>query len=322
MPPVEPGELLRRIELVGRVCYKSEDKIGPDTAEKFISRIIKSGHESVLEHGTFCFEIPYEEMLNHNEIIWNCLNEIKNASTGFNYSVRKHPSVLLSFNIRTLRDTCKKKPENPLVCSLITEIFKNYPILLEDLRNTATFYDYFKLRRILSYEMIETFTADELRKHYYSSVRFICDRGVSHELVRHRIAAFSQESTRYCAYGGGVTFIIPPWVDVEPGDYPTLGSLPARGAEWRWLTSMKYAEENYQCLLQDGWSPQQARSVLPNSLKTEIVMTANLREWRHVFGLRAGKAAHPQMRELMIPLSREFSLRFPAIFADIIEEEA
>jgi len=162
-------------------------------------------------------------------------------------------------------------------------------------------------------------------EHETISVRFICDRGVSHELVRHRLAAFSQESTRYCNYKGGVTFIIPPWVNMKPGHYDeddiqAAGFSSSRTAlQWAYL--MLRCEEEYQDLLCLGWSPQQARSVLPNSLKTEIVMTANLREWRHVLRLRTSKAAHPQMRELMIPLLNELKAVLPVIFDDISSEE-
>ena len=135
-------------------------------------------------------------------------------------------------------------------------------------------------------------------EHSLMTVSFICDRGVSHELVRHRLAAFTQESTRYCNYSKGkfgaeVTTIEPPfWVGDESQD-----------EEWR--EAMGHAEEHYMSLVEGGASPQEARSVLPNSLKTEVVLSANFREWRHIFRMRASKKAHPQMRELMLPLLQE-----------------
>ena len=157
-------------------------------------------------------------------------------------------------------------------------------------------------------------------EHPYMSVRFICDRGVTHEIVRHRLAAYSQESTRYCNYKGGVTFIIPPWIDILEGEFSETdaGKLFPGGycLEYNWFRFMLNAEHLYKELI-TKWSPQQARSVLPNSLKTEIVMTANLREWMHVFKLRTSKAAHPQMRELMIPLHKECKKLIPIIFDDI-----
>ena len=194
---------LRRIEEAGRTCYKSEDKITDDSADQFIRRLIKSGHESVLEH--------------------------------------------------------------------------------ENL-----------------------------------SVRFIVDRGVSHELVRHRLCAFSQESTRYVDYDKhGLTFIKPPWVYVQSGIYDE--HIMSFNNEW--LMAMAESAKSYHRLIAFyNWSPQQARAVLPNSLKTELVMTANLREWRHVLRLRASKAAHPQMQEVMRPLLTYMNNHLPAVFEDIVEE--
>lgn len=318
--------ILEFIEHIGRVCYKSEDKIGPGTAEKFVKPRIKDGHESILEHGTFCFELSHSEIendgvLDYIEHSLQCIHDIQENSIGFQFLTRKDWSMLLSFNIRTLRDATKMSPGNPLIYGLTTELSKEYPSLFRDLVILRPSCNAFQLRRILPSEMFKTFTTDELRKHYYETVRFICDRGVSHELVRHRLCAFSQESTRYCNYAGGVTFIIPPWVDIEPGEYneEIMGAYndPFTANEV-WSFAMLEVEDDYIRLTKsEGWSPQQARSVLPNSLKTEIVVTANLAEWHHIFGLRTAKAAHPQMRELMIPLCSEFKNKFPEIFGDI-----
>jgi len=158
-------------------------------------------------------------------------------------------------------------------------------------------------------------------EHQTVSVKFICDRGVSHELVRHRIASFSQESTRYCNYSkdkfdNQLTFIIPSWSKIEPGegDQSNFG-LHSHG-EILWLNAMQNSQGIYNSLIQAKWSPQEARSVLPNSLKTEIVVTANLREWREIFRQRCSPAAHLQMRELMIPLRGEFQKILPEIFGD------
>lgn len=143
-------------------------------------------------------------------------------------------------------------------------------------------------------------------EHVSLTVRFICDRGVSHEIVRHRLVAYTQESTRYCDYNKkGVTFIRPLFWKKDDQRY----------AEW--YDAMCFCEQRYQLLIQGGATPQEARSVLPNSLKTEIVCTANLREWRHILKLRTSKAAHPQMRELMIPLLTGLKEKYPVIFGDI-----
>ena len=147
-------------------------------------------------------------------------------------------------------------------------------------------------------------------EHASVTVKFVVDRGVSHEIVRHRLAAYCQESTRYCNYskdgfGGQVTFIQPNFLD-----------RGTRGWEL-WVLACEQAEKAYFDLLNWGCSPQEARAVLPNSLKTEVVMTANLREWRHFFKLRTAPAAHPQMREVTIPLLRRMQELIPVVFDDI-----
>jgi len=184
--------ILKVIELAGRTCYKSEEKITPTSGADFIRRIIRSGHHSVIEH----------------------------------------------MNV---------------------------------------------------------------------TVRFICDRGVSHELVRHRLASYSQESTRYANYShdrfGNEITVIKPFFWAEDSQ-----------AYQDWLSAMAYAEKIYLKLIQEGASPQEARSVLPNSLKTEVVMTANLREWKHVINLRCSRAAHPQIREVILPLLADLHQRLPVFF--------
>lgn len=162
---------------------------------------------------------------------------------------------------------------------------------------------------------------ESVLEHQSLSVRVVCDRGVSHELVRHRIASYSQESTRYCNYAGGVAFIIPPWCNIDEGDYNNSRLSPGlTGVELAWFGLCNSAESTYIYLINSGWSPQQARSVLPNSLKTEIVITQNLRQWRHFFNLRAAGIAgkpHPQMLEITIPMLREFKKVIPIVFDGI-----
>jgi thymidylate synthase (FAD) len=168
-------------------------------------------------------------------------------------------------------------------------------------------------------EMIIQRGHETVLEHATATVRFICDRGVSHEIVRHRLASYSQESTRYCDYKAGhISFIIPPWVDVASGVYKDR-IFAARGTDPAlvWMHCMSDAEQHYRELRLAGWKPEQARAVLPNSLKTEIVMTANLREWRHFFKLRTAAAAHPQMREVAIPLLEMMQERVPVVFDDI-----
>lgn len=149
---------------------------------------------------------------------------------------------------------------------------------------------------------------EAMLEHGGATVRFVTNRGVTHELVRHRVASFGQESTRYVNYGGKeLEFIRPVWTDFY---MDKLG----------WEEAMRNAEHSYKKLIEYGWRPEQAREVLPNSLKTEIVVTANYREWRHILKLRAigttGKP-HPQMQALMLPLLKEFKTKMPAMFGDL-----
>ena len=182
---VNGEEMLRKIEAAGRTCYKSEEKITPQSARVFVKSLIARGHESVLEH-----------------------------------------------------------------------------------------------------EKV--------------TVRVFCDRGVSHEIVRHRIASYSQESTRYCNYGGAVTYVYPDFI-LSHEDMMVLDLL----------------ERHYTKRLSEGLTPQQARYFLPNGLKTEIVCTFNLREWRHFFRLRTAPAAHPQMRQITLPMLEWFKDAIPVVFDDI-----
>ena len=195
LTPLDSAALLARLERAGRTCYRSEDRVTPDSARNFVKNLIKSGHHSVIEHESV-------------------------------------------------------------------------------------------------------------------SVRLICDRGVTHELVRHRLASFSQESTRYVNYsrgpeGRGLVVIKPLFFAEDTEAYRI------------WLKAMEAAEEAYLNLIEAGATAQEARSVLPNSLKTEIVMTANLREWRHVLALRCSPASHPQIREIMKMVLARFQELLPEIFGDL-----
>jgi len=185
-------------------------------------------------------------------------------------------------------------------------------------------------------------------EHATASYRVICDRGVSHEIVRHRLFSYAQESTRYCNYKGGVEFIIPPWVDditpgikkissisnpesynpnINPHVLPSMVDMikdenttervlfsTLKPFTHNWLHICWESELVYSLMLNGGFTPQQARTVLPNSLKTEIVITGNLREWLHFFNLRCAKDAHPQMKEIAFLLLADIQRRIPVIF--------
>ena len=156
-------------------------------------------------------------------------------------------------------------------------------------------------------------------EHTSASYKIVCDRGVSHEIVRHRLFSYAQESTKYCNYKGGVEFIVPCWFE---DDFETRFYLDIEDGwpeeENEWVNVMEMCEESYLTLLHCGWTPQQARSVLPNSLKTEIVVTGNLREWLHFFSLRCAKSAHPQMQEVANMLLMDIKERVQVIFDETI----
>ncbi|MBE6542996.1 MAG: FAD-dependent thymidylate synthase [Ruminococcaceae bacterium] len=155
---------------------------------------------------------------------------------------------------------------------------------------------------------------ESVLEHEKITVTVICDRGVSHEIVRHRIASYSQESTRYCNYsnskfGKELTFIKPCFWDENSDQYLI------------WIKQMQQIEDNYIQLIRSGSSPQEARAILPNSLKTEIVITMNIREWRHFFKLRTSHAAHPQMREIAQLMLSSFQEKIPVLFDDILQDK-
>ncbi len=277
----------KQVELVGRTCYKSEDKITPDSAKSFVDRMIASKHLAMLEHGTVYLKcnntmsgntyILFSKYFNNKYSISKCIENREDISNrGISFT-----EYFITTNLRVL-------VENDW---------------LDDLQYICEPTEYHEKR---------------------ISVRFICDRGVSHEFVRHRVFSFAQESTRYCNYskdkfGNDCTFIIPCWLDIEEleEEFGNLSTLEYhkdinkfQSSEWsdaaNFLQSIAWSEANYLTLLGNEWTAQQARSVLPNSLKTELVMTGFVSDWNHFFSLRDANAAHPQARELAAPLHEEF----------------
>ena len=265
--------IYKQIERCARVCYKSEDKIGEGTAKKMVEMLTKRGHTAMLEHGTVYLAMPMETIIPIEANGWG--KYTKNPySKGFKVcEVNSQKRVAVTTNLRVL-------VENGW---------------LDDLKYICEPTEYHE-RRI--------------------TVRFVCDRGVSHEFVRHRVFSFAQESTRYCNYskdkfGNEITFIEPCWLDSYNYNGNTYGNC--------FLTALEAAEASYFDLLKkwddkipdkryktgfrnNPWTPQQARAILPNSLKTELVMTGFISDWKHFFELRTAQNAHPQMRELAIPL--------------------
>ena len=262
--------LLQHIERCGRTCYKSEDKITEKSAPKFVDMLVKRGHTAMVEHGTVYLTL---DMSSRNKYFKYCTNKYSNAiSTG-----------------------------EAEAGTWIGYVTTNYRVLLQE----GWLSD------------LEHIT--EPTKHIRRiTVKFVCDRGVSHEFVRHRVFSFAQESTRYCNYskdkfGKECTFIIPCWLGLPEGSVssPEIPIFRERHGNvvGIFLNNLYWAEANYFDLLEQGWIAQQARAVLPNSLKTELIMTGTIAQWEGFFKLRCAKDAHPQARELAVPLYEEFVKR-------------
>lgn len=297
---------VQRIERAGRVCYKSEDKITVTSGEPFCRKLLNVlKHESVFEHVSLGFQVTGEQYVRLQHWPFRPTNwPVSRAH--LRYTANRERCVI-SGNIRAWRDTLKLRDD---ISAIAKALVQWYPLFFADLSPCTERY----LGEVP--ERVYVYTPAELLEHETTTVKFIVDRGVTHELVRHRPVAYSQESTRYCNYGktGHVTFVIPPWLSILPGTYIAEPYSNVFDSAARWYGAMRAAELAYLGLLNDGWSPQQARSVLPNSLKTEIVATATLRQWRHILSLRTAENAHPQMREVMCPLKADMQIRYPEIF--------
>ena len=282
------------IEKVGRTCYKSEDKITDDSAAKFVSNLIKRGHEAMIEHWSLIFKTDahwYEEILaNYDILMHNCsleLNEPLRPYLRFTDQMLDDGEVrcVISGNMRAWRDYAKACIEGfGFMPQYMYGIIRNYPLFFPE------YQDY--VPGVINNTILMPISARELvgdrerGTHMDVTVKFICDRGVSHEIVRHRVASFAQESTRYCVYRSNITVIRPSWCEEGSDVYNA------------WMNGCMRAEEDYFALLNAGAVAQEARSVLPNSLKTEVIVTMNLNNWEHFFELRCDSHAHPDMREV------------------------
>lgn len=275
--PTGLEEVYKQIERVGRVCYKSEDKITEDSAKPFVDRMIKSGHGAMLEHGTMYLQFFWAGTV-CQQCNQTAPNKLLDRYAGNKYSIVHYHGndVYVTTNFRVL-------------------VENNW---LDDLKYICEPTEYHE-RRV--------------------TVHFVCDRGVSHEFVRHRVMSFAQESTRYCNYskdkfGNELTFIQPCWLDDERlklyGPYHTI--IRDKSPESIFIANLNNAERDYLDLISLGWKPQEARAILPNSLKTELVVTGFTSDWNHFFDLRARGttgAPHPQAKELAEPLMEEFVTR-------------
>lgn len=270
---IEEKDPYKMIELAGRTCYKSEDKITGDSAKEFVDRMIKLGHGAMLEHGTIYLTIDGEDP-NLSKIQSNPYTKVN----------------LVPYEVLT---------EGNYTISYKAHITTNLRVLIEN-----------NLKELLQYQVEPT-------EHHEKRItaKFICDRGVSHEFVRHRVFSFAQESQRYCNYNkdkfnNELTFIRPTWLNIPTGDYTYWDGdwcdidnmkiqLPSdNGVADNFLWCLNNAGMQYRLLINKGLKPQEARGVLPNATKTELVMTGFEGDWEHFFELRCSGAAHPDAKKL------------------------
>lgn len=273
-PSIE--DLYKHIELCGRNAYKSEDKITEDSAKTFVDKICKAKHGSVLEHGTVYLTVDgTSEQFLRMLSFYNRNQYSKETDDGYNIH-GINTKYFITSNYRVLKENDR----------------------LDDLQY-----------------MCEPTEHHEKR----ISVRFVCSRAISHELVRHRVFTFTQESQRYCNYskdkfGNDVTFIIPEWLEKFKKELLNKEGYRENGTSDMFTDNdyfdfLRQCESCYIAAIIAGAKPEEAREVLPNSTKTDIIMTGFVSDWKHFFELRTAENAHPEMKRLTIPLKEEFIKR-------------
>ena len=289
-----------RIEGCGRICYKSEDKITPESAVPFIRSIIKHGHNSVTEMAVLTLKIQYD-----TESI---------ASKFFNLMPKflivdkiEKKELLITGSIRAFRELYQSNSTVKMVKAIAEYLSRRHPLFYEDLLpERGLLKQEGVIVEKMPLETVYSLPVNLLARHRHVAVLFVVNRAITHEIVRHRPVSYLQESQRYCRYsqdkfGSEVTFIKPMFFKEESEEYNL------------WEKAMQDTEKIYLKLLETS-SPQAARTVLPNSCKTELITFANLLEWLHIFKLRTSKGAEPSMREVTIPLLKKFQEKYPTIF--------
>lgn len=299
--------------MCGRVCYKSEAKITENSAIPFCNNILKSGHESVIEHGEYILQFKnpndYSKITHSVKVI----EEETGKKSLLRFTVSKE-RYIISGNVRMWRDFIKSCIKNNIyICkkalTLLTYVFditskSEFKTLFGDILDVPNKYEInpFYVKFLTPDDLV---TDVEILTHRIITVKFITDRGISHEIVRHRLASYSQESTRYVNYKNkGIEFICPSQIEENSAEHII------------WKNSMDSVNQDYNFLLKTK-TPQIARAVLPTCLKTEIIETATVREWLHEIKLRVDRASHPDVRKLMIPLLQDLALEMPTIFNEI-----
>lgn len=284
-----------RLEACARVCYKSEDQITEESAIPFVTRIAEQGQNWVLEMAVVSFKVTC-----HPDHVL----ELLSCQTKFLVIDRIDTGLLLTGSIRTFRELYAAHPYNRLVYEIVAMLAAKEPPLFQDVFDPDKGLQQDSQVGIekLSLQEVDELPSELKLRHRFVSVKFIVNRAVTHELVRHRPCSFLQESQRYCRYNqdkfdNQVTFIKPIF-------------FPEDGEEFKmWQQAMELAEAKYMKLL-DSSTPQAARTVLPNSCKTEIIAYCNLEEWQHIFFLGTSESAEPSMREILVPLEQEMKKRF------------
>lgn len=273
---VDESDPFKKIERVGRTCYKSEDMITEDSARKFYKGLVKRNHTAMLEHVTFVFQVDSSTFL----------HLLGNRYLHYTHNLEEN-RYLVSGNMRAINESGKR-----ILFKALHDIDPELVYVTSDIPCVDCEIACESIKAVNIYNL-PNLTKEEFMAHAYFSFRFICDRGVTHEIVRHRPASYAQESTRYCNYtkdkfGGEITFI-------KPANW---GSFPDH-VKLRYTVAWEACEDEYARLISYGQTPQQARAVLPNALKTEIVMTTNAKEYEHFFDLRSRGTTgspHPDMK--------------------------
>lgn len=292
---IEEKDPYKMIELAGRTCYKSEDKITENSAKEFVDRMIKLGHGAMLEHGTIYLNVPEQT---YTETLEDEFGKFNNPNNGLvdRYRKNKYSKVNSVAADEELRKKYPKVRPFKLTHHYITT---NLRVIVEN-----------------GWEEDLEWQCEPTEHHEKRiTAKFICDRGVSHEFVRHRVFSFAQESQRYCNYNkdkfnNELTFIKPTWLNIPTGDYTYWDGdwcdidnmkiqLPSdNGIADNFLWCLNNAGMQYRLLINKGLKPQEARAILPNATKTELVMTGFESDWEHFFELRCSGAAHPDAKKL------------------------
>jgi len=295
---LDQASLVVRLEACGRICYKSEEKISVDSAMPFVKKIAEHGHNSVMEMAVVTLRLHCTALQ---------IADFLQCQPKYLSIDPLDDGLLVTGSIRAFRELYSFFSKTELVCAMVDFLGTRHPYLFENIWKPVARSGGLAIGvKKMPLEQVEQLVPDLLLRHRYLGVKFIVNRAVTHEIVRHRPCSFLQESQRYCRYsqdkfGNQVTFIRPLFFAPDSAEYKL------------WQQAMEMTEALYLQLLETS-TPQAARTVLPNSCKTEIIVYCNLAEWRHIFRLRTSAAAEPSMREVMIPLEMELRRRYPQLF--------